>query len=300
MFDIVGKRNLWFAFSGLLIAGTIGWSLRYWPQPLNLGIDFTGGTDVLVSVPALAQQGSNEVGRARFLQEFRRALAPVGLAGSVLQLVDDTQVSLRSHFLSEEKRNQMLAAIDQAFPGSEILEADTIGPTIGAQLRSSSLWIVALSSAAVLIYLTFRFEFVFGLAAIVATLHDALITLGISSVMRVEVDTAFVAAILTIIGYSVNDTIVLFDRVRERLRDQYQGSLQDLLNQSIRQTLGRTINTVLTVLFMVGALFIFGGSTIHDFAFVMLVGVSIGTYSSIFIAVPMVYLFRSKIMASET
>ena len=299
MWDFIGKRNIFFVLSGLLIIGTFAYSMQFWPRPLNLGIDFTGGTDVLLNVPALAQQSDSEVGRGKFLEGFRSVITPLGLERSVLQVVEKTQVSMRTRSLNNEQRDALVAALTQAYPGSEVMEVDTIGPTVGAQLRTASIWIVALSSLGILIYLTFRFEFIFGLAAIVATLHDALITLGISAVFRVEVDTAFVAAILTIIGYSVNDTIVLFDRVRERLADNYQGSLKDLLNLSIRQTLGRTINTVLTVLFMVLALYLFGGSTIHDFSFVMLVGVSIGTYSSIFIAVPIVYAFRSRIMASE-
>ena len=178
----------------------------------------------------------------------------------------------------------------------ELLEVDIIGPTIGQELKETSVWIIVLVSIALLLYITWRFDLAFGLAALIATIHDGIITLSLASLLNIEINTAFVAAILTILGYSINDTIVVFDRIRENLvHVKDSQTIHPLVNKSIYQTLFRTINTSLTTLFVIVCLFVFGGTTIKGFALVLLIGILAGTYSSVFIASPVFTMLYTKL-----
>ncbi|MFS8573113.1 MAG: protein translocase subunit SecF, partial [Clostridia bacterium] len=176
----------------------------------------------------------------------------------------------------------------------EILRTELVGPVIGAELVRRALLAVALASLGILVYVSLRFEFKFAVASIVALLHDAIIATGVVSALGVEVNSPFIAAILTVIGYSLNATIVIFDRVRENLRIRKGESLFDLLNRSLNETLARTIHTSATTLLALVTLFIFGGSTLRDFILVLLVGLTVGTYSSMMVANPLWWLWKER------
>ena len=181
--------------------------------------------------------------------------------------------------------------LKDAFPdaGIERRDASEIGSVVGADLKKSGTWAVVLSLCAILIYVAFRFEFGFGLGALVALAHDALISLGLFSLCGRQVSLIVVTALLTIIGYSINDTVVVFDRIREQLTRDARSSFKDICNTAINACLGRTVITSVTTFFAVLALFCFGDGTIFDFALMMLLGILAGTYSSIFIATPVMF-----------
>ncbi len=297
--DIVSKRNLWFTISILMTLVPLIAAFFIYPKWFNYGIDFTGGSSLTLHVPAMAQYSDTPSGKAQFIEKFRMVLRPHGFEGAIVQITGPLEVSVRTRPISNDEREGIFKTMHEQFAGWELVEVDTIGPTIGDQLRKNSLWILVLSTMGLLIYLTFRFEFVFGFAAVAATLHDAFVTLGFAALLRVEINTAFVAAIMTILGYSINDTIILFDRVRENLSRPHQTDLKTLLNASIRQTLMRTINTSLTTLIMIAALYLLGGATLKEFSLVLFMGVLCGTYSSIFVAVPLVYVLRSRLSTTD-
>jgi SecD/SecF fusion protein len=190
----------------------------------------------------------------------------------------------------------ILAKLQKAFPESGIVAfgQDTVGPQIGLEFAKSALIALGLGMVGILFYVTLRFEFSFALGALVALLHDVIITLGVFSLIGGELSLVMVGAILTIAGYSINDTIVVFDRIREGLKNGERGTVQTLMNTSINETLSRTILTGGTTLLSVGALYFFGGAVLRDFSFAILVGILVGTYSSIYIAAPVV-LWASKL-----
>lgn len=176
----------------------------------------------------------------------------------------------------------------------EEIQKNMVGPKIGDELRSAAILAVLASLLLILIYISWRFEFRFAIGAIAALFHDVVITLGIFSLLNLEITLSIIAAFLTIVGYSLNDTIVVFDRVRENMKIMRRESFDSILDHSINQSLGRTIVTSLTTLFVVVTLYLLGGEVIRDFAFAMMVGVLIGTYSSIYVASPVVYAMQSK------
>jgi preprotein translocase subunit SecF len=191
--------------------------------------------------------------------------------------------------MTVEKRNELFDAIKNRVGLFDVLEVDIIGPSIGEQLKKTSFIIVLAVSVAILMYCSWRFEFVFGLASIVALLHDALILLCMSALFKLEVNTAYVAALLTVLGYSINDTIVIFDRIREKLRKQDSDELsKSILNMAVNEMLPRSIHTSITTGLVVFSVFIFGGLSLKVFASVLIIGLITGTYSSLFIASPMV------------
>ena len=178
----------------------------------------------------------------------------------------------------------------------ELLEADIIGPVIGKELRGQALWALLIASLGIIIYVSFRFEFKYAVAALFALYHDALITTGIIALLFRNIETPFVAAILTIMGYSINDTIVIFDRIRENKKRfaHKKKKFADIVNVSINETLARSINTTLTTVIVVLCVLFFGGETLKDFALVLLIGFVVGAYSSIFLASPIVAVWESK------
>jgi len=281
--DFIGKKYIWFTISLVLILVGSG---SFFTKGLNYGIDFTGGTTFTLRFENNPQ-----------LSEIRDILRQYKLENSSISFISspaDVQKDLliKSELLTEQKRRDLLEKMTVLLGEYELIEADTIGPSIGQELRQSSVMILIVVIIGLLLYITFRFEFWYGVAAIIALLHDTLISLGFASMFMLEIDTAFVAAILTVLGYSINDTIVLFDRFRENSKTI--ADTKDLANISIRQTLPRSINTSLTTLFVIGSLYLFGGATINDFALVLLVGIISGTYSSIFIAAPVYGLLKKK------
>ncbi len=249
----------------------------------NYSIDFLGGTAIQLRFEKPMTEG-----------EMRSVLSSIDLGGSevkqVAELGSDPEILIRikETEISEETVANIKAAITAIYPDNpfDVRSVDAVGPKIGAELRTRMLLATLVALGGILIYISIRFEFVFALAAVLALFHDVVITLGIFSLLDKEISLAIVAAFLTIVGYSLNDTIVVFDRIRENLKRLRTKLLPDIINTSINQTLSRTIVTGVTTLFAVLVLFVFGGSVIRDFALAIIIGVLIGTYSSIYIASP--------------
>jgi len=284
MLKVIEKTKVWFTFSGILILlGLFAFASNTLTKgrPMNFGIDFTGGTVLNLRFVSQAPLG-----------DIRTILAKYGKAQSVIQRSEGNDIVISTDPLSTEERGQIMSDIKAKFPGVELLEADTIGPVVGGELRKQAFWALILATIGILIYVAFRFEFKYSVAAVLAIFHDAIITTGLIALLWRPVDTAFIAAILTILGYSINDTIVIFDRIRENLLKPgaLKRPLTDVINESVNQTMARSINTILTVLFMNAALLAFGGATIKDFAFVLFIGFTFGGYSSVFIASPLVVM----------
>jgi preprotein translocase SecF subunit len=286
-FPFLKYQRIAFAFSALvIIAGAVSLAAA----GLNLGIDFTGGTILHMR---LADDYR--------MEEVREVLTPFGLQGVPLQRAGGAgngagnEVVIRTPELSEEERRQIIDAFRERWPqmtGEDILRIDKVGAVIGRELTQEAF--LALLAAAVLmvLYITLRFEFKFALAAIIALLHDAFIVVAIFSLFRLEVNSPFIAAILTTIGYSINDTIVVFDRIRENLKYRGGRTVEEVIDSSINSTLRRSINTSLTTLIVLFSLFVafnyfVGGMDLKLFALALLIGIVSGTYSSIFIASPL-------------
>lgn len=253
---------------------------------LTLGVDFTGGTILHM-----------DMGREFTLGEVRDVLAPFGLEGSSsVQKVseglgegDKKEVLIKTPELDPQQRDEVLDAFRATFnlTDNSILRVENVGAVIGRELTSQAFLAILLATIGMIIYITFRFEFRFAITAIIALLHDTLAVVAFFYLFRLEVNSPFVAAVLTIMGYSINDTIVIFDRIRENLKSRRKQKLTEIVNTSINQSLRRSIFTSLTTLFVLATLFIFGGVTLRAFISAMLVGVIFGTYSSIFVASPL-------------
>ena len=267
-------RKLWYALSILIILpGLISLVL----QGLNMGIDFTGGNIIEVRFD-----------RPVAVDKIRGTMADQKLEASRgIQKSGGADYLIRTRHLTPDENDKLLASLEKLGKVT-ILRNESVGPVIGRELTFKALLAIVVASVLMVIYITIRFEFKQGIAAIIALLHDVLVVTGIFSLFRIEVDSAFVAAILTVIGYSINDTIIIFDRIRENMRSRAKGEeLEDLVNTSIWQTLTRSINTVLTVVFVLTVMYFLGGSTIRNFVLAMLIGVVSGMYSSICNASPL-------------
>ena len=275
MLHFIKLRKIWYIIS---IAVIIPGIISLFMQGLNLGIDFTGGTIMEVRFDKAVEA-----------QDVRKAVDSIGLEGNkTIQQSGDRNYLIRTRALSQDESDKLFNGMQDKLGKTTLLKTDLVGPVMGKELAYKALLALFIASVLMVIYITIRFEFKQGIAAIIALLHDTLVVTGIFSLLQIEVDTAFVAAILTIIGYSINDTIVIFDRIRENRRMQKKGeSLEDLVNKSLWQTLARSINTVLTVMFVLTAMYFLGGSTIKTFVLAMLIGVASGAYSSIFNASPL-------------
>ncbi|MBI4546148.1 MAG: protein translocase subunit SecF [Gemmatimonadetes bacterium] len=263
---------------GVLVATVWQVAGRSW---LNYGVDFTGGTLVQVRF-----SGPSSVA------DLRRLIAPQVPGSEITRFGGENEFLVRAPAAAEQRTtvaDVITAALEQRYGAGnfEVVRSETVGPKIGGELQQKAVLAVLLSFVLTLIYLAFRFEWRFGVAAIIATGHDILITLGFISAFRLEVSLPTVAAVLTIIGYSLNDTIIVFDRVRENLKKLgRREGYQDILNRSINETLPRTTLTAGTTLAALLALFLLGGAIIRDFATILIVGIVVGTYSSIFVASP--------------
>ncbi|MBE0501561.1 MAG: protein translocase subunit SecF [Desulfuromonadales bacterium] len=279
--DFVGKRKLAVLFSALLLLISIG-SLVIQGGP-NYGIDFVGGTLVQVKIDADASSAT-----------IKDALKDMALGGLVVQSFGDesNEFLIRAQSSSAELKdisNQISSSLQSQFGAGtvEIRRSEMVGPQVGKDLREKGIMAVVYAMIGILIYITLRFEFRFAVGAIIALIHDVTITLGVFSLFGKEIDLPIIAAFLAIIGYSLNDTIIVYDRIRENMGTLSKSKFPVIVNRSINETLSRTILTSGTTLLVVLSLFVLGGGVIHNFAFALLVGVLIGTYSSIFVASPL-------------
>ncbi|MDF9408682.1 protein translocase subunit SecF [Pelotomaculum isophthalicicum JI] len=278
-FHFIKLRKIWYVISILVIVPGI---ISLFSQGLNLGIDFRGGSllDLRFNQPTEVEQ-------------VRGVLADFGLEGASIQRSGETDFLIRTRELTEDENLTIVQNLDQKLGGVTVQRNERVGPVIGQELLRKALLALGVASILMVVYIAWRFEFKQGIAAIIALLHDTLVILGIFSIFQIEVDSTFVAAVLTIIGYSINDTIVIFDRIRENMHNRKKGEvLEDIINNSLWQTLARSINTVLTVILVLVALFLLGGATIHNMVLALLIGVSSGAYSSIFNASPLWYDFK--------
>jgi preprotein translocase subunit SecF len=278
--NLIELRKYWYILSLLvIIPGLISLGVRH----MNFGIDFTGGSQLSV-------QFSNAVTDA----EIRTVLADQKLPVDSEIQMSGNSAQIRTRALSTTEDANLRSALEQQLGAVQPLQpSQMVAPAISTeQVRNAGL-AVLVAFAGMLIYIAWRFEFWFALAAIIAIFHDILVTVGLASIFWLQIDTASVAAILTIAAYSVHDTIVIFDRIRENLKQRKKGEpLDELIHHSIMQTLGRSINTVMTVLFCLLALILFGGVTIRDFMIMLLIGTISGCYSSIFNASPLWFDFK--------
>jgi preprotein translocase subunit SecF len=273
--DFLGKRKLAAVLSAVLIIGSL---VSLFTRGLNFGIDFTGGSLIEVAYPAAADLGNvrDVLGKAGFgdaqVQHF-------GTARDVL-----IRIAPRPEHDSAELSEKVLAALRGVDSEIETRRVEFVGPQVGEELAEQGGLAMLYAIIGILIYVSLRFEYRFSLGAVAALVHDVIITLGLFSVLQIDFDLTVMAALLAVIGYSLNDTIVVFDRVRENFRKMRKGSSEQVMNTALNETLSRTIMTGLTTLLVLVALFFLGGEIIHSFALALIVGVVVGTYSSVYIA----------------
>ena len=292
--DLIGKMKIAAAASLLLVIISI-LSLILHGGP-NLGIDFAGGTLVQIK---FSQETSAD--------RIRDSLKTIDLGNSVIQRFgyrDNNEFLIKTEKSSSALKglsNKIEEALNSSYSNGdfEIRRVEVVGPKVGKDLREKGMLAMLYAVIGILIYVTWRFELRYAVGAVIALLHDVLITVGIFSLLGKEFTLPIIAALLTIIGYSLNDTIVVFDRIRENIKGIRKQPLKDIVNSSINQVMSRTVLTSFTTLLVVLALFIFGGAVIHDFAFALLIGVLIGTYSSIFIASPTILVWESVSPSKE-
>lgn len=289
MLKILKYYKYLFAFSGIVLVAGI-FSLGFYG--LHLGIDFKGGT-----ITELEYTAAPDMGNIRSVVDGQ-------VKGAQLQTAGDTGVLIKTGVMSPEEHQKLVAALKDKTGEFEEKRFELIGPVIGQELRSDALWQLILVSLGIVLYIAYAFRRIqrpitawrFGWAAVVALLHDLLVVLGIFSILGhfkgIEIDSMFVTAMLTVLGFSVHDTIVVFDRIRENVKIFAGQPLEFVINHSITQTIVRSLNTSLTVLFVLFALLLFGGESIRYFVLALFIGVITGTYSSIFVASPLLVLWQ--------
>ena len=287
--DFLGKKYIAFALSGILSILGILAIIQISRGHANLGIDFAGGTAIQLKFE-----------KPIVLHNVRLALEKAGLKDFDLQdLPTENKILIRMKKTGEELghvADSVTTVLSQEFPDNKYVVDSTtvIGPKVGGRLRADAAKAIVVAVVGLLIYVAFRFEVRFGVGATIATFHDVLAVLGLFFIMGKEINLILVTALLTIAGYSLTDTVVVFDRIRENLKLKQKEDVQTVMNASINEVLSRTIITSATVLFTSLALFFFGGEVLHDFSLAMIMGVVVGTYSSIFVASPVVLLWGGK------
>ena len=290
IYDFMKYKKTWFGVSiAILLLGLI---YSFIVGGLNFGIDFTGGTSITAEV---GKEFNVEEVRAISNKFDTNAIVTYGGLNKELALIK-TKINL-----NHDQQSAVYADFKEKF-GIEQTNVlfESIGPVIGKELKNQALWALFFSMIGILAYVSLRFEWKFGLAAIIALLHDVGMMLVVYVVLQIPINATFIAAILTIVGYSINDTIVVFDRMRENLKNHKKMDDSDLVNMSTNSTITRSLNTSFTTLLTILALYIFGVPAIKDFALPLMVGVIFGTYSSIFIASPVWALIRNKTKAASS
>jgi preprotein translocase subunit SecF len=297
---ILQRRNLFFILSGILIIpGIIGlfvWGLR-------TGIDFKGGTLIEVNFPQIAKVETGQI---------KQGLTDQNLQDLFIQSTGPNTIIIKTDPINEEQHKKILATLTSKVGENKEIRFENVGPTIGQDVTRRAIYAIIGASIGIILYLTWAFRTVpkpisswrFGLCAVIALLHDILFIVGLAAILGhfigLEVDSLFITAILTIMGFSVHDTIVVFDRIRENLKKSPSLSLEENMNNSIIQTLSRSLNTSLTVLIVLFVLYLMGGESIHHFVLILLLGILIGTYSSIFNATPLLYVWQNWSMRRKS
>ncbi len=284
--DFMGWKNISFTFSSILIILGIVGLIQIGRGKANLGIDFVGGTTVQLSFKEPIA-----------IDKARAALEKSGFQGSTIQQVGEggNKILIRLRE-SEGTSDKVQAVFKQELPSNpfEVESIQEIGPVIGQALQRQALWAITISVIGIIIYVAFRFQFKFGVAAAIATVHDVLAVLGIFYILHKEINLLIITALLTLAGYSLTDTVVVFDRIRENLKRNKKDPLPKLVNSSINEVLSRTIITSLTVVLVLVPLVLYGGDVLHDFSLALLMGVIVGTYSSVFVASPVLVVWHAK------
>ncbi|MDD7794049.1 protein translocase subunit SecF [Clostridium sp. 'White wine YQ'] len=289
MLKIIEKTKIWFTIS--LIIMLIGAGFMIYRGGLNLGLDFKGGTQVDIKMPKDFNKGDVDTIVKKYAEDAVTNTVSETVDGST----NEVQIEIKSKSLDSTKVSDMFKELSEKYSLKQdaLVSHDEIGPSIGNELTSSAIKALAVAVIAMLIYIAIRFEFKFGLAAIIALFHDILITLSIYAIFNIPVNSPFIAAILTIIGYSINDTIVIFDRIRENQKSMRRNTPIEIADHSLTQTFTRSLNTTLTTLLTTTAVNVFVPS-VREFAFPLVVGMACGAYSSIFIASPVWVMLKNR------
>jgi preprotein translocase subunit SecF len=300
--QVIKQRTLWWALSSAIILAGVVAMVISWQQigsPLRPSLDFIGGTRLRFELDC----SKSDCGRPVDIAAVRSVLVKQGLGSSSVQ--EETGegrrgVSIRTSVLSGEVRSQLQTTLSQTIGPFDPTKTkiETVGPVIGQQILSAGLQALIISFAGIAIYLSLRFQLDYAIFAIVALFHDVLVTVGIFSILGLtlgtEVDSLFIVALLTIVGFSVNDTVVIYDRVRETIALNPHRHINEIVDEAVNQTLTRSINTTMTTLLTLFAIFFFGGETLKFFALALIIGFAMGAYSSIFIASTLLALWRER------
>src|SRR2546426_3017027 len=278
-FNLIGLRRWWYALSlAVIVPGLIGLYVHHVHDhhALNWGVDFTGGNSLELRIAQPFTVG-----------DIRQVMGQFQLSDAIIQRSGDSEVFIRTRPLTQAQTNAVIDAVTARFPATKMLRIDTVGPEIGTGLRNIAIFGVAIGIILQVIYISFRFHSIrFAIAADIALLHDLLVVICAFAITQREVNSSFLAVLLTVAGYSINDTIVIFDRIRENLGLRTREAYEHLVNRSVLEALVRSINTAMTAVLAISAVYLFGGETIRDVAFGLVVSIVTGGYSSIFNASP--------------
>jgi len=285
--QIIGKSKLWLGISVVL---TVIALIAIFTKGLNLGIDFTGGSlfEIKFEKP-ITLESINPT-----LDEIAKDIPQFSSESRIAQVDETGVLLLRTQELKETEKTKVLEVL-KTYGNYEVLKSEKVGATVGKELATGALLALIVGSLLIVAYVSFRFELRFALGGIIALLHDVLIAVGAIALLGYEVNSSFIAAVLTILAYSLNDTIIVYDRIRENIKKHKGLSLEQQIDNSVNEVMVRSFITSATVLFSIIALIIFGGATLKTFMVALLVGVSVGTYSSVFVASPVVYLLDGKL-----
>ena len=285
--QIIGKSKLWLGISIVLVVLSL---ICIMTKSLNLGIDFTGGSlfEIKFEKPVTLQEINPT------LDEIGKSIPQFSANSRIAQVDEKGILILRTQAIDETQKGTVLEGLKN-YSKYEVLKSEKVGATVGKELLNSAILSLILGSLLIIAYISFRFELKFALGGVIALVHDIIIAIGVIALLGYEINSSFIAAILTILGYSINDTIVVYDRIRENLKRHKGLSLENIIDNSVNDVMRRSLNTSFTTLLAVLAVLIFGGDTLKSFMVTLLVGIGIGTYSSIFVASPVVYLLEGKL-----
>ena len=279
-FDFMKHRKIALTISLVLVIASI---ILLLTRGLNLGIDFTGGNVI-----------QTEFNTRPEIDSVRNVISGVVAKGAMIQNFGEKGIIIRTNEDTEQSREAVVKALTAAYSDMKVTGFEKVGPVVGGELRRQAIIGVSIALIAILLYITFRFQFRFAVVSVVPLVHDVIVALGFFSLMQFEIGSSFIAAILTIVGYSLNNTIIILDRVRENWGSLSRDGIVNLVNKSLNQTLTRTINTTLTTLFPVIALCVWGGPVLMAFSYAMLIGIIAGTWSSMFVATGLLVEWHSK------